>query len=189
MIRTTKLAKAAFVGIVIAAASGPSPALAGGKHAGDHGHHGTKAIGEPGKAAEVSRTVKVKMFDNYYEPETIKVSRGETVKFVIDNAGAFVHEFNIGTHKMHVAHQNEMMMMVEHGVLEPDKINLERMKMDTGGGQSMDHDDPNSVLLEPGKTAELIWKFSANDEIEIACNVPGHYDAGMVGHIHFKSGS
>ena len=79
-----------------------------------------------------------------------------------------------------------MEMMVEHGVLEADKINHARMKMDMGGGKTMEHNDPNSVLLEPGKTGEVIWKFSQPAKLEFACNVPGHYEAGMVGDIHFE---
>ena len=30
------------------------------------------------------------------------------------------------------------------------------------------------------KKGELIWKFSSNIELEAACNVPGHYEAGMI---------
>jgi uncharacterized cupredoxin-like copper-binding protein len=57
------------------------------------------------------------------------------------------------------------------------------MAMDMGGGKTMEHNDPNSVLLEPGKSAEVIWRFAKAGELEFACNVPGHYDAGMVGMI------
>jgi uncharacterized cupredoxin-like copper-binding protein len=57
------------------------------------------------------------------------------------------------------------------------------MEMDMGNGQSMKHDDPNSVLLEPGQRQEVIWKFSDNSNIEFACNVPGHYQAGMYGDV------
>ena len=92
-----------------------------------------------------------------------------------------MHEFNIGTPAMHKGHQKEMMMMVDHGVLEADKINHDKMKMDMGGGKTMEHNDPNSALLEPGKSKEIVWKFSKAGTFEFACNVPGHYDAGMVG--------
>ena len=49
----------------------------------------------------------------------------------------------------------------------------------------MKHDDPNSVLVEPGKTAELVWKFTQPTELEFACNIPGHYESGMAGPINF----
>jgi len=52
-----------------------------------------------------------------------------------------------------------------------------------GGKMPMKHDDPNSVLLEPGETKELVWTFPKEATLEFACNIPGHYQAGMVGHI------
>ena len=156
-------------------------ALAAGKHGGGHDH--TANIGKPGKASEVNRTITVTMTENRYSPEKIEVRKGQTIRFVVKNKGEFVHEFNIGTAKMHKAHQKEMMMMVEHGVLEPDKIDRARMKMDMGGGKTMEHNDPNSALVEPKKSAEIIWKFDTDATLEFACNIPGHYESGMVGKI------
>lgn len=159
-------------------------AFASGSH--DDGH-GTKksSIGVAGKLADVDRVIEIKMYDNYYEPEKIQIKKGETIRFKITNAGEYVHEFNIGTSTMHMEHQKEMMMMMEHGVLEADKINHDMMKMDMGGGKTMDHNDPNSVLLEPAKSAEIIWNFTDAAKLEFACNVPGHYDSGMMGDVVF----
>ena len=126
------------------------------------------------------------MTDNRYSTEKITVKAGETIRFVVSNKGQLVHEFNIGTPDMHKGHQKEMMMMVDHGVLEADKINHDKMKMDMGGGKTMEHNDPNSALLEPGKNKEIVWKFSKEGTFEFACNVPGHYDAGMVGEVQVK---
>jgi len=160
-------------------------AQAGGNHAGSHGHGSNAAIGTPGRPAQVSRTVEVSMNDSYFEPESIRVEAGETVRFVIRNEGELVHEFNIGTPEMHAAHQEEMLAMMRHGVLLADRIDHERMRKDMGGGQTMmhamRHDDPNSVLLEPGQSGELVWRFATGGDLEFACNVPGHYAAGMVG--------
>lgn len=174
--------------IAIASATitlGSSQAWSAGSH--DGGHGAKKNIGIPGKASEAMQTIEIKMLDNYYEPESISVKQGETVRFIIKNDGEFVHEFNIGTAAMHTAHQEEMMTMFEHGVLEADKINYDMMKMDMGNGKTMEHNDPNSVLLEPGKSGEIVWKFTKAGKIEFACNIPGHYDAGMMGKIKFKS--
>ena len=96
------------------------------------------------------------MFDNYYEPQEISVNSGETVRFVIQNVGEFVHEFNIATTEMHATHQKEMILMMEHGALEVDKINHAMMKMDMGDGKTMEHNDPNSILQEPGMSGEVI---------------------------------
>lgn len=156
-------------------------AFAGGEHAGGHRH--ATDIGQPGQAPQASRTIDITMYDNYYEPESVVVREGETVRFKIKNEGGLVHEFNIATAAMHAEHQKEMTMMVEHGVLAGDHINHERMKMDMGGGRTMEHHDPNSVLLEPGQSAEIVWTFTTDAELEFACNVPGHYEAGMTGEI------
>ena len=148
---------------------------AGGHGSGGHDH------GAPGKAEDVTTTIEVTMYDNYYEPEALVVREGETVRFIVTNAGEFVHEFNISTPDMHEAHGPEMQMMVDHGVLEPDRINWDAAKaMQASMGHGM-HEEPNSILLEPGKTGEVIWKFPNHVELEFACNVPGHYDSGMVG--------
>jgi len=147
---------------------------------------GKVANGEPGKASSVSQTIELQMHDNYYSQEAVTVKKGETVRFIVKNTGDLVHEFNIGTPAQHAGHQEEMEMMVDHGILEADKINRHMMSMDMGGGKTMEHNDPNSVLLEPGETKEVIWLFSDSATLEYACNVPGHYDLGMVGQINFK---
>ena len=54
-----------------------------------------KMIGEPGQLNEVDRTIEIKMFDNYYEPNQIDIKKGETIKFVVKNLGELVHEFNL----------------------------------------------------------------------------------------------
>ena len=48
---------------------------------------------------------------------------------------------------------------------------------------SMSHSRSNSVLLEPNETGKIIWKFSTDTNLEVACNVPEHYEAGMVTNI------
>ena len=156
--------------------------MAGGSHKGGHAHY---EFGAPGNADEVDRTIEVALEDVYFEPESISVKAGETVRFVLTNNGELVHEFNIGTPQMHAEHQEEMQMMVDHGVLEADKINFEMMKMEMEDGHTMEHDDPNSALLEPKAKGEIIWKFDKAMELEFACNIPGHYDAGMAGAFEF----
>lgn len=160
-----------------------TPALAGGPHDKVHGKAGGMSIGTPGKTADAARMIEIVMRDNYYEPETLTLKPGETVRFVIKNAGEFVHEFSIATADMHVAHQPKMMMMMEHGVLEPERVNWEaakKMQASMGHGS---HDEPNSVLLEPGERGEIVWTFPDRVDLQFACNVPGHYDSGMQGEI------
>ena len=173
----------------VAAVSLTASAWAAGTHSGGHGHGGASAIGKPGDPAQASRTIEVTMRDNFYEPEQIEVKAGETIRFVVTNQGQFLHEFNIGTAAMHAEHQKEMATMMQHGMITPTAIDQKRMKMDHGGGHMMKHDDTNAVLVGPGKSAEVVWTFTAPAELEFACNVPGHYEAGMMGHIRFHGGS
>ena len=173
----------------------PGTALAGGAHGGGHdhgkghghGHADAMAFGGPGKASEVGRTIKVRMGDNYFEPEKLVIQAGETVRFVVENEGEFLHEFNLGTAAMHAEHQKEMMTMMEHGMLTPTGIDHAMMKTHYTemGMPGHVHDEPNSVLVEPGKTEELVWKFAAARDLEFAWNVPCHYEAGMMGEIKF----
>ena len=150
---------------------------AGGEH--KHGH-GDASAGKPGKAEHAVRTIEVVMRDNYYEPESVAIKEGETVRFVVKNEGVLVHEFNIGTAAMHAAHKDEMLEMMKHGILTPTTIDREKMES-SHGEHAMKHDDPNSVLLAPGESGEVIWQFPSAASLEFACNIPGHYDAGMVG--------
>lgn len=126
-----------------------------------HHHHDADAIsdaGQPGKASAVSRTIQVKMLDTMrYEPSSISVKEGETIRFAVVNLGKLRHEFSIGTHQEQLEHDEMMKAM-------PDMI----------------HDDPNAVTLEPGQTKRLVWQFSKAGSYEIGCHIPGHYEAGMV---------
>ena len=142
-----------------------------------------KMIGEKGKLSEVNRTIEIKMYDNYFEPNVLNIKKGETVKFIVKNYGELVHEFNIATKEMHIKHQPEMMKMVEHEILLVDRIDKEKMKQMAKKDHSMAHSHSNSVLLEPNEIGEIIWKFSTNANLEVACNVPGHYEIGMVANI------
>ena len=142
-----------------------------------------KMIGEKGNPTEVKRTITIKMHDNYFEPSEININKNETIKFIVLNVGELVHEFNIATKEMHIKHQPEMMMMVENEILLSDKVDKEKMKQMAKKNPSMLHHHSNSVLLSPGEKGQLVWKFSNKAKIEAACNVPGHYEVGMIAKI------
>ena len=142
-----------------------------------------KMIGEKGNPSEVKRTITVKMYDNYFEPAQFNISKNETIKFIVINLGELVHEFNIATREMHIKHKPEMMMMVENEILLSDKVDKEKMKQLAKKNPAMGHSHSNSVLLSPGEKGELVWKFSNKAKIEAACNVPGHYEVGMIAKI------
>jgi uncharacterized cupredoxin-like copper-binding protein len=142
----------------------------------------TYDFGQPAPATKATRSVEVVMGDMSFTPKAIDIKAGETVRLVLVNKGQLLHEFNLGDAAMHAKHQQEMLKMQQSGMLTPTGMK----EMDHGSMAGMDHgmmkhDDLNSVLVEPGKTAELTWTFTKATNLEFACNVPGHYQAGMVG--------
>lgn len=163
--------------------SAASAALAGGGHA-------QEDIGKPGLVSAADRTIEVRMGDTFFEPHDIDIKSGETVRFVLKNEGTLLHEFNIGKAAAHAAHQKEMAAMFQNGTLTPtgtgqDMSSMEH-SMDGMKMGGMKHNDPNSVLIEPGATKELVWTFTKSTSLEFACNMPGHYQSGMVGEFVVK---
>lgn len=151
--------------------------------------HGQDDIGQPGVASDVTRTVEVEMGDIFFKSKSIDVKPGETIRFVLRNEGSLLHEFNIGKAAAHAAHQKEMASMFKNGTLSPTGTGkMSGMSHGMGGMKmvAMEHDDPNSVLIEPGSTQELIWTFNDSAGLQFACNVPGHYQSGMVGEFDLK---
>jgi len=137
----------------------------------DESHHGhdhrsaeghAAAIGMPGNPGKVTRSIEVEMSDAMrFSPDSIRVKRGETIRFIVRNTGNLTHEMVLGT-------------------IDELKEHAERMRK----GPEMEHDDPNLVSVLPGKTGELIWQFTRDGTFDFACLQPGHFEAGMVGKIH-----
>lgn len=138
-----------------------------------HGHlHGAEfAAGRPGEPDEVDRTIRIEAEDIDFSEERIEVEAGETVRFVIENTGELVHDFTIGTVETQAAHRAEMAEMMAH---HPDPAAMMA---------AHDHGGANAVMLAPGESEELIWRFEQAEGIEFACNVLGHYELGMHGQI------
>ncbi len=135
------------------------------EEAGHEHAHGTAGYGQPGSESEVARTIEVTALDNMcHEPSEITVETGETVKFEIRNGGQMRHEFMLGDAKEQ--HQHAAMMQAH-----PDVVH---------------EGDPNAVTVEPGQTKILIWRFGAPGQVEGACHIPGHYEAGMVTRIQVR---
>ena len=135
-----------------------STAFAGADHAGDH-HGDADAIGQPGNAAEVSRTITVDMSDDMrFNPADITTKQGETIRFVVKNSGLVKHEMVLGSEKELKEHYEVMKQHPE-----------------------MEHADENMVLVQPGASGEIIWQFTKAGTVKFACLQPGHYEAGMKG--------
>lgn len=158
MIRTSPLHA-----IVLATALASLAAFAVGDRHDGHHHN---AIGKPGEASAVTRTVEVDMTDDMrFTPARIAVKRGETIRFVVTNSGKLRHEFVLGTEHELKAHYEVMKKFPE-----------------------MEHDDPNMASVEPDGRGEVVWQFTRAGRVDFACLQPGHYDAGMKGRIAVSTG-
>ena len=134
-------------------------ALASGTHAGGHD---VQAIGVPGVAAKVTRTINVDMTDDMrFSAAKIVAKQGETIRFIAKNNGKVKHEMVLGSEKELKEHYEIM------------KKNPE-----------MEHVDANMVSVAPGQSGEIIWQFTKPGRIDFACLQPGHYDAGMKGMVN-----
>ena len=131
-------------------------AMATGTHKGGHDE---EAIGKPGVASKVTRTIAMDMGDTMrFSVPNVTAKQGETIRFVVKNSGKIKHEMVLGTEKELKEHYEVM------------KKNPE-----------MEHADANMVTVAPGKTGEIIWQFTKAGKVDFACLQPGHYDAGMKG--------
>lgn len=136
---------------------------------GHEGHGPGKKLpfGEPGKASETNRTVGVYVDGIKYVLSNNEFEAGETVRFVILNSSSIVHDFTLGDAATQRSHRREMETRMENGAMS---------------GQ-MNHDDANAVFLKQGEVKEIIWKFSRPGKFMFACNIPGHFEAGMFGNL------
>ena len=138
-------------------------------HEGETHRPGGWSFGRPGIAKDVTRTIRIEADEYSFDPAAISVRVGETIKFVVVNNGKLMHELTIGDAAEQEAHQQSMSKMSD-------------MKHDEGTQQM----PANSLHIPPGQTRELIWMFSENGKLIIACNYPGHSVLGMVGALEVK---
>ena len=131
-----------------------------GHDEGGHAHdNASYSVGEPADMLEVDRTVAVLMSDAMtytFDPGLDSIKENQVIKFVVQNKGKIDHEFSIGNQEDQIAHASMMAKM-----------------------PNMTHDDPNTITVKPGSTKTLVWRFKGEDVVVFACNIPGHYQAGM----------
>lgn len=121
-------------------------------------------FGRQGDPRKVTRTIRVGMTDQMrFDPGRISVKKGETIRFVVANHGAVLHEMVLGTPQA----------LKEHAEL---------MKKHPG----MEHDEPSMTHVKPGATGDIVWQFTKAGDFEFACLIPGHFEAGMVGKVVVK---
>jgi uncharacterized cupredoxin-like copper-binding protein len=109
-------------------------------------------------AGPASYDLQMEMTAHAFVPATVKVQRGEQVRFVFHNQDSVPHEAFLGDTAAQATHEQEM-----------------RLADGRPGGAH----DPRSVTVAPGKYGAVTFKFDAPGDLEIGCHQPGQYTAGM----------
>ena len=112
--------------------------------------------------SNLARTINVTMSDAMrFSPALVKVKAGETIRVFVKNESKITHTFVLGTENQIKEHADMMKKM-----------------------PSMTHSSANMVTLKPGQRGVVTWEFSKAGNINFACTVPGHLEAGMIGKIN-----
>jgi uncharacterized cupredoxin-like copper-binding protein len=119
------------------------------------------AFGVEGDPKKARRTIAISMDDTmHYSKSEIRVTKGETVTFVITNEGKLMHELVIGT-------EDELQKHAELMRKNPE----------------MEHEEPYMAHVKPGATGRMTWRFTKPGTFQYGCLVAGHFEAGMKGTI------
>lgn len=118
------------------------------------------------------RSIPVEANEMTFMQESMQIAPGEIVEFVVTNTGMLDHEFVIGSRSEQAQHRKEMVSGHGHG---------------HAGAHSHESSLP-SITLKPGETKSLLWTapVTLSAAIEVACNLPGHYEAGMKSQVEMK---
>lgn len=118
-------------------------------------------------AQTVTRSVTVHMDDSMrFMPDHVDVRPGEVIRFVVHNGGAVPHEFVLGDAQAIATH-------------------AEQMRQAAGQAAAPGHSHAGgagaALSVAAGQMGEMVVGFSEPATLQIACLVPGHYEAGMRG--------
>ena len=127
----------------------------------------------PSTNADGSINVDVTLTDFTMESSVTTFEAGKTYRFTITNEGAVPHEFVIAeplmegeAHGAEDAHSDEGMEMMHEGLV----IEVEEDELQPGATVTVDSTFPDHV----------------DGELEFACHIEGHYEAGMRSPITMK---
>lgn len=130
----------------------------------DSSNGAVEAVGSP----DNPRVIEIDMLDIRFDPEEITVADGETVRLVFTNKGKVEHDAVVGDLEAQMKHEEEMADMAS-GESEEEH------------GAHAGLDDEPAIAVQPGEEGEILYTFHKSDqEIQIGCHEPGHYEAGMI---------
>lgn len=106
---------------------------------------------------EASDEISVRIRFSKFNPETIEVPAGSTVRFVVINNDPIDHEFLIGDERLQQIHEEGT--EAQHGAR------------------------PGEISIPAGSTRATTYTFGDPATLIYGCHLPGHYAFGMRGDI------
>jgi len=120
---------------------------------------GMSEVGMPAQGVKPDKVVHVLLSDDMKITfkNKVDIEPNDVVQFVVMNTGKIDHEFSIGSVSEQLEHREMMKKMGNHA-----------------------HDSGSTVTVKPGKAKQMLWHFHGDNNVEFACNILGHAEAGMV---------
>jgi uncharacterized cupredoxin-like copper-binding protein len=120
--------------------------------------------------ADAPRDINVIMRDYLFEPNPLVLHPGETVRFNIINAGLLPHEFVLGDAEVQAAWASAEAAATPPGfTATPPPVSL---PPEQAGFR---------IFLVSGQSASATYQVPVGETLELACQIPGHVEQGMVG--------
>ena len=116
------------------------------------------------EGVETERDIEIVMDEFTFEPSSYVLEAGETIRFVVSNEGKIEHEFRLSNQ-----HRIEEHLASGH---------------EDHYDESADHHEEDGdivLVVQPGEVGEVVVTVPEDMSIytEVACLLPGHYEAGM----------
>jgi uncharacterized cupredoxin-like copper-binding protein len=122
--------------------------------------------------ADAPRDINVIMRDYLFEPNPIVLHPGETVRFNVINGGLLPHEFVLGDADVQAAWASAEAAATPPGfTATPPPVSLPPEQAGL------------RIFLDSGQSASVVYQVPVGETLELACQIPGHVAAGMVGTI------
>jgi uncharacterized cupredoxin-like copper-binding protein len=130
---------------------------------------------QPGTEA-APRDVNVILRDYVIVPDPIRLVRGEVVRLNVINGGLVAHELVLGSPAVQAAWASA------EAANTPDVLGATppaaSIPPELGGLR---------LYLDSGQSASVTYRVPPDGELQVACQIPGHVEHGMVGHVEFAS--
>ncbi len=143
----------------------------------DDDHDADAADDDHDADAADERVIHVHAESMEFDPGTITVKVGETIRITLDNHDPILHDYTTD--------EADFIVIEASGAVHSDH---EEVSPDDDDGMDMDGDaqvslQPLHVAAEANDHGDLVFQATEAGEYVFYCSVPGHLEAGMVGTI------